>query len=166
MTTNTQTENQMGFTFDMPEENVSGFVSKKALFKAPLTAEEKIALNSWDYNHQVALETKILARSMSVLTTMKPNSAEWKWEAAWVFSPELNFNEGDVQSMSFEKLSEYRLVELFSDIFESVDLSDYYECPDLDARRQMVLEAMPLEAQEAIMDGSYQDNNPYPCGDV
>lgn len=153
---------QMGFFFDMPEENLAKFENKRALMKAPLSLEDKLALDSWNVGHEIDLELMILTRSIKILKTQTPAHPEWKWEAAWVFAPTLNFQPGEHQVLSFEAVAANCLVYI-NQFAEIRDLGDFDEVTCVSELRQKILDDMPEENALAIIDGSFKKNNPYPC---
>jgi hypothetical protein len=155
------------FAFDVPEENIEGMKerSKKALLKMPLTDEEVLALASWDKPHQEKLQLLLLYRALQVLKTHRPESFEFKYEAAWVFEPKLNC-EGFVQLNSFDRVVNNTLsyVEHYASKNEWLGYLDNLASPD-DLRKKLLAD-MPEDSRLNVEKGLFKNNNPYPFGEI
>ena len=156
------------FAFDVPEENIEGMKerSKKALLKMPLTDEEVLALASWDKYSQVNLELLMLYRSLEILKTHRPESFEFKYEAAWIFEPSLNCEGFGEQVLSFDTVVNNTLsyVEHYAAGNEWMGYLDNLASPD-DLRKKLLAD-MPEDSRLNVEKGLFKNNNPYPFGEM
>jgi hypothetical protein len=154
----------MAFNFDA--ENIKGFKKgKKDLLAIPLSEKEVLALQSWDFQHQMRLEMFILQRSIEILKGRDPHSLEWRFEAAWVFAPDLNVNEGDAILHSFDRVVEHNLIYI-QDYSAHNEWDGYLDTlAGAEDLRNKILDEMSEQARNQIVSGDFKKNNPYPYTD-